>query len=183
MLLKRPIAAACVFAAALTAGAHPAAAQDDSATQIRQLDIMLMVTSLRCRHGEHDFQADYRRFARNNLKSLNAAHNQLRRELTARHGAKGSKRALDRLGVRMANSYGRGHPWMGCAELKETAQQLGAVTDKDALYDAAKRLLAPEPAPTINVAMAEPRPQVTPRDERIPYDAPGRRPMVATREQ
>ncbi len=183
MQFKKTIAAACVFAAGLTAGAHPAAAQSDTATQIRKLDIMLMVTSLRCRHGEHDFQADYRRFAKNNLKSLNAAHSQLRRELTARHGAKGSKRALDRMGVRMANSYGRGHPWMGCAELKATAQQLGGVADKEALYAAAKRLLAPEPSTPVDVASADTSPQASPSEGRISYDIPGRRPLVATRDQ
>ncbi|MEM8724165.1 MAG: S-adenosyl-L-homocysteine hydrolase [Pseudomonadota bacterium] len=180
MKFKAPIAAACALAAALTAGTAHADDTSSSAANLRKLDIMLMVTSLRCRSGEHDFQADYHRFAAKHLGSLNEANKQLRRSLVARHGAKGSKRALDRIGVIMANTYGDGHPWMGCAELKQVARDLSAEPDSSKLYDAAKRLLAPTPETPVVVAAAKPRPQVTPRKARILYEWPGSRPLVAT---
>ncbi|MDJ0644055.1 MAG: S-adenosyl-L-homocysteine hydrolase [Erythrobacter sp.] len=183
MKLKRPTIAACAIAAAMTAGAQPAVAQSDSAISIRKLDIMLMVTSLRCRHGEHDFRADYRRFTATHLKSLNAAHKRLRSELVARHGAKGSKRAMDRMGVSMANLYGLGHPWLDCAELKATAQDLSAMRDESALYEAAKRLLAAEPTPPAQIAGVDSGLHASPGSEPGPYGQPGRRPLVASHDQ
>lgn len=187
MKIARLIAAACVFATALTTGAAPAAAQLEpaasSASNIRKLDIMLMVTSLRCRSGEHDFQADYHRFAAKHLARLNEANRQLRRSLAARHGTKGSKRALDKIGVSMANTYGDGHPWMDCAQLKQATQDLSSAVDSAQLYDAAKRLLAPEPqAPTV-IAATQGQPQATPRDARIPYVLPGQNPLLATHDR
>lgn len=183
MKFAKPIAAACALAAALPAGAANADDTTSSAANIRKLDIMLMVTSLRCRTGEHDFQADYHRFAAKHLGSLNEASRQLRRSLVARHGSKGSKRALDRIGVSMANTYGDGHPWMGCAELKQVARDLSAAPDSSLLYDAAKRLLAPVPESPVTIAAADMRAQVTAREARIPYHWPGQRPMVATHDE
>lgn len=46
---------------------------DDSAEQLRRLDIMLMVTSLRCRKTVDDFQADYGDFTQEHLSELNDA--------------------------------------------------------------------------------------------------------------
>ncbi len=179
-------AAALCAAAALSTGAMPAAAQTSGLTggaaDIRKLDIMLMVTSLRCRGGAHDFQADYNQFASKHLKKLNQASDQLRRSLAARHGAKGSKRALDRIGVSMANTYGDGHPWMDCAQLKQATRELGAAPDSAKLYEAAKRLLAPRPAAEARPEIAQDGSQVTPRSDRIPYDLPVKTPLVARRE-
>jgi len=187
MKFAKPIVAGCVLAVALTANTVPAAAQSDGITSgaadIRKLDIMLMVTSLRCRSGVHDFRADYYAFAAKHLKSLNEASNRLRRSLVARHGAKGSKRALDRIGVSMANTYGGGHPWMGCAELKQATRELSIAPDSAQLYDTAKRLLAPQSDPQVVMAEAELRPQVSPRTVRNPYDRPGRKLLVATHEK
>ncbi len=180
MKFANPIAAACALAAAVTAGAANADDTTSSASNIRKLDIMLMVTSLRCRTGEHDFQADYHRFAAKHLGSLNEASRQLRRSLVARHGSKGSKRALDRIGVSMANTYGDGHPWMGCAELKQVARDLSAAPDSSKLYDVAKRLLAPAPEAPVTMAAADVRPEIAPREIRIPYQVPGSKPLVAT---
>ncbi len=187
MKFTRSIAAACALATALTAGTAPAVAQTDgassSAANIRKLDIMLMVTSLRCRTGAHDFQADYHAFAAKHLKSLNEASNELRRSLAANYGSKGSKRALDRIGVSMANTYGQGHPWMGCAELKQATQELSTAPDSAQLYDAAKRLLAPQPIPQIAIVEPDIRPKVKPRSVRLPYDWPGSRPTAALQDR
>lgn len=187
MEFARSIAAACLAATMLTAGTGPAAAQAEDAASgaasLRKLDIMLMVTSLRCRSGDHDFQADYHAFAARHLESLNEASNQLRRSLVAYHGTKGSKRALDRIGVSMANAYGDGHPWMDCADLKQATRELSVAPDSAQLYDAAKRLLAPEPTPHIVAVEVEAEPQVSPRSHRNPYDLPGRELLVAKHEE
>ena len=187
MKFARPIAVACVLAAGLTAGVAPAAAQADSvassAASIRKLDIMLMVTSLRCRSGAHDFQSDYHAFAAKHLKSLNEASSQLRRSLAADYGSKASKRALDRIGVSMANTYGDGHPWMGCEKLKQVTQELSKAPDSAQLYDAAKRLLGPQPTPQIAIAEADTRPKVAPRAQRLPYDWPGSRPLAVSQDR
>ena len=79
--------AAALAVAALLAGA-PAAAQSDleSAEKLRRLDIMLMVTALRCRFGADNFQPDYEAFSARHLTTLNAAASELRQSLAAQHG-------------------------------------------------------------------------------------------------
>jgi len=138
--------AAALAAAALLAGA-PAAAQDDleAAEKLRRLDIMLMVTALRCRFGADNFQPDYEAFSARHLSTLNAAASRLRQELAARHGAQGAKRALDRLSTSMANGYGMGHPTMDCAQLKQAARGLAYETESGNLVAAADVLLADQP--------------------------------------
>ena len=135
--------AAGLAAAALLAGA-PAAAQQDlaSAEKLRRLDIMLMVTALRCRFGVDNFQADYEAFSARHLSTLNAAGRRLTQELSARHGAQGARRALDRLMTGMANSYGMGHPTMDCGQLRQAAHGLAYVTQSADLAAAADVLLA-----------------------------------------
>ncbi|NBC35374.1 S-adenosyl-L-homocysteine hydrolase [Novosphingobium sp. FSY-8] len=130
--------AACV-ASVLTLVAAPVAAQPAGwagargvaqASALRELDIMLMVTSLRCRHTGDDFQADFQRFEAAHMAELNAAAQALR--LAAGHtgGPAEADRAADRMSVVMANRYGGGHPWMSCAELgamtRDLAQMHGA---------------------------------------------------------
>ncbi|MEM7664721.1 MAG: S-adenosyl-L-homocysteine hydrolase [Pseudomonadota bacterium] len=151
MKFLKSIAAAFVLGAVSIGSATPASAQTsialEQAEAIRKLDIMLMVTSLRCRAGVHDFQADYYRFAATHLDELNAASRQLHRSLAARHGHVDGRRALDRLGVTMANSYGGGHPWLDCAGLKQVARELSDAPDSSGLPEAAIRLLSAEPIP------------------------------------
>jgi hypothetical protein len=138
--------AAALAVAALLAGA-PAAAQSDleSAEKLRRLDIMLMVTALRCRFGADNFQPDYEAFSARHLTTLNAAASELRQALAAQHGTQGARRALDRLSTSMANGYGMGHPTMDCAELKQAAQGLAYETDSRNLVAAADVLLAGGP--------------------------------------
>jgi hypothetical protein len=133
---------AALAAAALLAGS-PAAAQSDvqSAEKIRRLDIMLMVTALRCRFGDDNFQADYEAFSARHLGTLNAAGQRLKQDLSARYGAQGAQRALDRLSTSMANSYGLGHPTMDCSQLKRTAHALAYDTPSTSLVAAADVLL------------------------------------------
>lgn len=138
------------IAAAATVMSAPAHANSgfEDAHSLRSLDIMLMVTSLRCRTGAHDFQSDYHRFSATNLKHLNAASSTLKRTFVASYGERNPNRALDRMGVKIANSYGDGHPWLSCAELKQVTQELSQGSDAQSLVTNARYLLsAARPAP------------------------------------
>lgn len=132
---------AAVLAAASLLTTAPAYAGDMSkAEKLRRLDIMLMVTGLRCRTTADNFQADYRRFTTNHIGELNQSARALRDELAVRNGA-GADRALDRLSVTMANAYGQGHPWLNCNELKLVARGLADARGEAPLVAAADQLL------------------------------------------
>jgi hypothetical protein len=147
------IFAAGIAAMSLLAGA-PAAAETEleKAQKLRELDIMLMVTSLRCRFGADDFQPDYQAFSARHLSTLNAAARRLTTTLAAQHGTRGANRALDRLSTRMANAYGMGHPRLGCAELKQVTRQL-TQQQSSTLVAAADELLGQAPRESV-LAMA-----------------------------
>ena len=121
----------------------------NTAESIRKLDIMLMVTSLRCRMGADDFQPEYRKFSANHLATLNQASNQLKADLQRKHGGKGAVRALDKLSVSMANQYGQGHPWLQCRELKKIASNLAKERNPAQLALAATNLLEVRRSATI----------------------------------
>ena len=143
MHFMKAMGAAAVAASLVLAPTDASAASQDE--QIRRLDIMLMVTSLRCRMGADDFQPHYRKFSATHITALNSAARGLENGLVAAHGRKGAKRALDRISVGMANEYGQGHPWLGCAELKEITEDLSGNSDPAVLAQAADELLGPSP--------------------------------------
>ena len=109
------------------------------AEKLRRLDIMLMVTGLRCRTGADNFQAEYGRFTTNHLGELNAASAALKAEMGG--SGRGADRALDRLSVTMANTYGQGHPWLDCHQLKQVARGLADARGSAPLVEAADQLL------------------------------------------
>ena len=146
MHFVKTIAAAASAAVLLLAPVSASASGSSDAENLRRLDIMLMVTSLRCRMGADDFQPQYREFSANHLSTLNGAAKQLEAGLVNQHGATGAKRALDRISVGMANEYGQGHPWLGCRELKQITTDLAASRDPVNLRIAAVELLASVPS-------------------------------------
>jgi hypothetical protein len=117
------------------------------AEKLRRLDIMLMVTALRCRTTADNFQVEYGRFTSSHLGELNAASDAMKAQLSARYGAAGASRALDRMSTTMANAYGQGHPWLGCRDLKMVARNLAAVRGTATLEEAADQLLATNGSP------------------------------------
>lgn len=141
MGIARGIAAA-LGAASLLCTVPAGAMSMSQAEKLRRLDIMLMVTGLRCRTTSSNFQADYGRFTTNHIGELNAATASLRAELAKRHGAAGANRALDKLSVQMANEYGQGHPWLDCAQLKQVTRGLAMARGSAPLAEAADQLLA-----------------------------------------
>lgn len=109
------------------------------AQKLRSLDIMLMVTALRCRTGGDDFQGEFARFEAHHMAELNRAAQDLIRE----NGGDGRDgRALDRISTAMANTYGAGHPWLGCHDLKGLAGKLADSDGEDSLVAAAEETLS-----------------------------------------
>ncbi len=144
-ILKTIVVAGCIAGLAITA---PASAQTTfgsemtSAEKLRRLDIMLMVTSLRCRMSEHDFQAEYRVFSTRHLNVMNEAARELRAHYQNNRGASAGRRALDGISTGMANEYGQGHPWLECHELREIALELSQINDRVVLLAAADEYLS-----------------------------------------
>lgn len=149
--IKTLLGAAASLAVLLAAPAQ-ANGSLGSAEKLRKLDIMLMVTSLRCRSTADNFQAEYGRFTSSHMAELNQASAQLRADLVGRYGASGSARALDRISTVMANAYGQGHPWLSCGELKKVTSDLAQVRGRDTLVEAAEQLLGERGAPELAYA-------------------------------
>lgn len=143
MTLTKYAAAGLAALAMLTTPASVSANAADDAEAVRKLDIMLMVTSLRCRKTADNFQTDYQRFSTSHLSTLNAASRTLQADLL-RSGNTG-KRALDKISVSMANEYGNGHPWLGCGELKQITRDLASDKNPAKLAAAAGDLLSGRP--------------------------------------
>ena len=140
-------------------GAMPARAEPlHEAAQLRKLDIMLMVTSLGCRRGKNDFQADYQRFVDKHAAVLDSATKALTVGLAVHNGTQGAVRAaereLDRTGVQIANHYGAGHPWLSCQQLRQVTQGLVLAQGSEALLAAADQLLSPNAPPNAPAQLA-----------------------------
>ena len=144
--------AAGLAAASMLISVPAQAGSWSQAEKLRRLDIMLMVTGLRCRTTADNFQADYGRFTTAHLPALNAASRSLKTELSRRYGAAGVNRALDRLSVQMANEYGQGHPWLSCGQLKQVARNLAMVKGSAPLLAAADELLGERGSPQVAMA-------------------------------
>lgn len=140
-LLGSSILAMAALAIGLVASNPAHAAAGSGEEKLRRLDIMLMVTGLRCRNTPDNFTAEYGQFTANHMAELNRANAQLRDELGARFGAARANRELDRLSTEMANQYGQGHPWLSCADLRSVARDLAEVRGNDTLIEAADQLL------------------------------------------
>lgn len=143
--MKKLAAAAAVLAASVMV-ATPALAQSCweakavDATKLRGLDLMLMVTSLRCRMGPDDFQRDYARFVESHRAELSAA-NHVIRERFAAGGSRAADNAIDKMSVTIANSYGTGHPDLGCRELRRVTRDLATNHTSGGLLEAANALV------------------------------------------
>jgi hypothetical protein len=135
---------ALIMALVISNPAH-AAGPMSGAEKLRRLDIMLMVTGLRCRATPDNFTADYGMFTSSHLRELNDANAELKADFARSYGAAGAQRALDRLSTTMANNYGQGHPWLTCADLKMVARNLADVHGRATLEEAADQLLSVTP--------------------------------------
>lgn len=132
-MTKRAIAA-CAAAMAMTiAPSAQASCWSQPAThaaRMRQLDVLLMVGSLRCRAGGDDYRTDYDHFLIRHRASLGAANRVMLGEFGKSLGARGAMNALDRMSVTIANGYGSGGGY-GCDQLHAMARDLSHASTAD----------------------------------------------------
>lgn len=146
------LAATGIVATAPAQGQSCWGPQAISAAKVRNLDIMLMVTALRCRKGPDNFQPDYYAFAAAHQAELNVANGVLRAQFTG-GGATAANRALDRMSTSIANSYGLGHPELGCSELRKVTRDLSTSRTRGVLLAAAEALVGAPAIPGGQCAM------------------------------
>ncbi|MDE2302772.1 MAG: S-adenosyl-L-homocysteine hydrolase [Sphingomonadales bacterium] len=139
--MARGAAGAAALLIAVLAMPVAAASQDEFVIgeKLRRLEMMLMVTSLRCRTGADDFQADYSAFKMRHAADLRAAADAIIAHFGARRG--GGDIEFDRISVKMANQYGNGHPWLGCHELKGLTRTLAGKEGRAPLLEAADEVV------------------------------------------
>jgi hypothetical protein len=177
-------AVASAFAMSVAGGISEARASEASmaamsdAEKLERLDIMLLVTSLRCRMGEDDYQADYTRFQTRHRQELNRANRAMHAVLMKRLGNAGAERELDRLNVKMANDYGNGHPTLGCHELKIVTQSLADAAGAADLIAAAAQLLDTPPQPSAPAQMVTVAPMASPPAQLVYELAPAAGPSA-----
>jgi len=135
------------------AGVAPARAESGGdAEKLLRLDIMLMVTGLRCRNTRDNFIRDYGRFSAKHMGMLKGASYDLYTNISRRFGHNGGRLALDRMRVSIANQYGTGHPWLDCGQLKMVASNLSRVEGRTTLVEAADQLLQRQPVAQLAIA-------------------------------
>lgn len=111
--------------AMLSGEAQAAACWSDTAyqaAQLRDLDTMLMVATLRCRLKGNDFSADYNRFVVNKRPILSAANIEIQSAFSQTVGRAKALGAYDDLMTKIANSYGNGMVGMNCADFAALAR-------------------------------------------------------------
>jgi hypothetical protein len=113
----KPLAAALAVAAILTSTTARAECWTPvavEAAQVRDLETMLMVASLRCRLSGNDFIAQYNSFVRDNRPALIAANEELRTHFAS----SGGLNAYDSYVTSVANSYGGGAGGLNCGDMQ-----------------------------------------------------------------
>lgn len=138
-MTKRAFAACAAVMAMAAAPAAQASCWSQPAThaaRMRQLDVLLMVGSLRCRAGSDDYRTDYDHFLVKHRTALGAANRVMLDEFGRTMGAGGAMNALDRMSVTIANGYGSGGGY-GCDQLHAMARDLshGSTADVEKAAD------------------------------------------------
>lgn len=146
MFCAAALAAALSLTSAAPALAAPScwSAELVKAARLRQLDVMLMVGSLRCRTTAQDYRAAYDRFLLRHRPVLGQANHAILGELRTRLGPVGAMQSLDRASVRMANRYGE-QAGYGCGDLGELTAAL-ADSGAEVLPQAADMLVGDDVA-------------------------------------
>ena len=92
------------------------------AAQMRDLDTLLMVQTLRCRINNIDFSNDYNRFVRDKRAVLAAANQQIRGQFAQSVGQARALGAYDDFMTKIANGYGAGTKGMDCSDYAKLAR-------------------------------------------------------------
>ena len=126
MIQTGKVAALCALALSIIAVPAQACwtSAEQDAAKVANLNMMMMVSALRCRKGPDDFLADYNRFVKNNNPVIGSQNAAVRSHFARINGNGHADAAMDKFIIGIANSYGGGHQWLGCAQLKLVAQDL-----------------------------------------------------------
>jgi hypothetical protein len=109
--------------------------------KLRYLDVMLMVSALRCRTGADNFQEAYYDFLTAHRAELGRANHALLADFAARMGPARAPAEMDRTSVIIANHYGQ-DSGVGCHELRMVTEGLAHSHEPGALQEAADALVA-----------------------------------------
>jgi hypothetical protein len=126
MIRTGKVAVLCALAAMTMASPAQACwtSAEQDAAKVANLNMMMMVSALRCRKGPDDFLADYNRFVKNNNPVIGSQNAAVRSHFARINGNGHADAAMDKFIIGIANSYGGGHDRLGCGELKMVAQDL-----------------------------------------------------------
>lgn len=119
MTIRTMKAAVALCAALLAMPVQAATCWNDNAyqaAQLKDLDIMLMVATLRCRISDVDFSADYNRFVKAKREILANANQDLRSQFAFAVGEAKALGAYDDYATKIANGYGGGAKGLSCAD-------------------------------------------------------------------
>lgn len=97
------------------------------AAQIRDFEMMLMVSALRCRATGNDFLASYNRFIRDKREVLTQVNDELREHFRSVAGPVGALGAYDNYVTGLANIYGAGADGLACRDLQSITDAANAL--------------------------------------------------------
>lgn len=97
------------------------------AAQIRDFEMMLMVSALRCRSTGNNFLAAYNRFIREKRDTLTQVNDELREHFRAVVGPVGALSAYDNYVTGLANVYGAGADGLACRDLQSITDAANAL--------------------------------------------------------
>jgi hypothetical protein len=95
------------------------------AAQVRDLDTMLMVGSLRCKINDQDFISEYNSFVRSSRPALVEANDRLRDHFDTAGGLN----AYDHYVTGLANRYGAGVEGLNCRDMRSIVKSAKAEGD------------------------------------------------------
>jgi hypothetical protein len=97
------------------------------AAQVRDMDMMLMVSALRCRGTAHNFLPAYNRFVQDKRVALTGLNDELRAHFRAQVGPIAGLGAYDDYVTSLANIYGAGVGGLACRDLQSIADAANAL--------------------------------------------------------
>ena len=126
----KKILAAALAATMPLAPAHAAACWKPvavEAAQIRDFEMMLMVSALRCRATGNNFLPAYNRFIREKRDALTQVNDELREHFRSVAGPIGALGAYDNYVTGLANIYGAGADGLACRDLQSITDAANAL--------------------------------------------------------
>ncbi|AEG48429.1 hypothetical protein Sphch_0734 [Sphingobium chlorophenolicum L-1] len=124
-LIAAALAATMPLAPATAATCWKQAAVE--AAQIRDFEMMLMVSALRCRTTGNNFLASYNRLIREKRDALTQVNDELREHFRSAAGPLGALGAYDNYVTSLANVYGAGAEGLACRDLQSITDAANAL--------------------------------------------------------